>query len=166
MDRDSSYNSNCFGCSVSTAIPASTQVLSALLVNLSCNTASCHFVSYGPAGRAAVGLCLCNTSRLPLCLYPWQIHVAQFTQAVSRKSRRRQRAFASCSLSTWLSRSTPWVGCQQQDLPSRELSTGKYAFRVTKITAHRGIYILSSAPVFSSRAVSMIGTESDAQANE
>lgn len=48
-----------------TAIPASTEVLSALLVNLSCDCFM-SLVSCGPAARAAVSLCLCNTSRLPL----------------------------------------------------------------------------------------------------
>ena len=42
-----SENSDCFGCSPTqphAAIPASIEVLSALLINLSCNTASCRFV--------------------------------------------------------------------------------------------------------------------------
>lgn len=42
-----SEDSDCFGCSPTqphAATPVSIEVLSALLVNLSCNTASCRFV--------------------------------------------------------------------------------------------------------------------------
>ena len=91
-------------------------------------------------------MCLCNTSRLPLCHYPWAgLRGAIYSSCLSEITP-ASKGFC-LMLSTWLSRSTPWVGCQQQDLPSRELSTGKYALTITKITAHRGIYILSSAPV-------------------
>ena len=73
VDRDSSHNSHCFGCSVSTAIPASTEVLSALLVKsfLQYWFMSLCFMWPSSPCRCQFGLCLCNTSRLPLCLYPW-----------------------------------------------------------------------------------------------